>query len=127
MAKSPTVALRICVQLYVSCIIFTQTLFAQIQISRPDGQVITNSQIDSLTQKLIVNADVTGLCIGIINGNRVNYVKSYGYKNKSTNQLNDTATCFYAASLSKPIFAYLVMQLVDKGGISLDTPLYKYL
>ena len=73
------------------------------------------------------NAGVTGLCIGIINDNKVNCVKTYGYKNKPANQLNDTATCFYAASLSKPVFAYLVMQLVDKGVINLDTPLYKYL
>lgn len=107
--------------------IFAQTLFAQIQIIRPDGQVIMNSEIDRFTQKLMISAGVTGLCIGIVNDNRVSYVKSYGYKNKSTNQLNDAATCFYGASLSKPIFAYLVMQLVDKGVISLDTPLYKYL
>ena len=127
MAKSSTVALRLCGQLFISGIIFIQTLFAQIQTSRPDGQVIASPQIDSLTQKLMVNAGVTGLCVGIINDNRVSYVKSYGYKNKSTNQSNDTATCFYAASLSKPVFAYLVMQLVDKGIIGLDTPLYKYL
>ena len=42
-------------------------------------------------------------------------------------ELNDTATCFYAASLSKPLFTYLVMQLVDEGDIDLDKPLYIYL
>jgi CubicO group peptidase (beta-lactamase class C family) len=73
------------------------------------------------------NAEVTGLCLGIINDNKVAYVKSYGYRNKAENQLNDTATCFYAASLSKPLFAYLVMQLVDKGVINLDKPLFTYL
>ncbi|MEO7121228.1 MAG: serine hydrolase, partial [Ginsengibacter sp.] len=55
------------------------------------------------------------------------FVKSYGYRNKTKKLWNDTATCFYAASLSKPVFAYLVMQLVDKGLINLDTPVYKYL
>ncbi len=104
-----------------------QTLFAQVQILRPDGQLIRSSEIDSITIELMKNAGVTGLSIGIINGNNINYVKSYGYKNKPANQLNDTATCFYAASLSKPVFAYIVMQLVDKGIINLDTPLYKYL
>ncbi|HEV7620479.1 MAG TPA: serine hydrolase domain-containing protein, partial [Flavisolibacter sp.] len=41
--------------------------------------------------------------------------------------LNDTATCFYGASLSKSVFAFLVMQLVDEGKIDLDKPLYSYL
>jgi CubicO group peptidase (beta-lactamase class C family) len=107
--------------------LLAQALFAQMQVFKPHGQSLTNSSIDSLTPKLMANAGVTGMCIGIINDNKVSYVKSYGYKNKSANQLNDTATCFYAASLSKPLFAFLVMQLVDKGVINLDTPLYKYL
>lgn len=72
-------------------------------------------------------AEVTGLSLGIINDNKIAYVKSYGYKNKATGTLNDTATCFYAASLAKPLFAYLVMQLVDQGKIDLDKPISTYL
>ncbi len=59
--------------------------------------------------------------------NNISYIKSYGYKNKALNQLNDPNTCFYAASLAKPLFAYIVMQLVDEGKIDLDKPLYTYL
>ena len=75
----------------------------------------------------MVDAGVTGLCVGIVNDNKGAYIKSYGYENKVTDKWNDTATSFYAASLSKALFAYLTMQLVDKGVINLDTPLYKYL
>ena len=107
--------------------ITAQTIFAQRQILRPDGKLITTSAIDSDTQKLMDNAGVTGLSIGIINDNKVDLVKSFGYRNKAKNLRNDTATSFYAASLAKPVFAYLVMQLVDKGLINLDTPVYKYL
>jgi CubicO group peptidase (beta-lactamase class C family) len=35
-------------------------------------------------------------------------------------------TIFSAGSMSKPVFAYAVMQLCDKGVIGLDTPLTKY-
>ncbi len=104
-----------------------QPLFAQVQILRPDGQLITDSKIDSITQVLMHHAGVTGLSLGIVNNNKVHYVKGYGYSNKVAKLRNDTATSFYAASLAKPVFAHLVMQLTEKGIINLDTPLYKYL
>lgn len=96
-------------------------------IHRPDGSTITASAIDNIVKQLMDAGEVTGLSIGIINNNKPVYIKSYGYKNKALNLLNDTATNFYAASLAKPLFAYLVMQLADSGLIDLDKPLYTYL
>lgn len=109
-------------------ILFAYSAVAQqILISRPDGKTITTNSIDASVKKLMDTATVTGLSLGIINDNKVTYIKSYGYSNKAKNQLNDTATCLTAASLSKPLFAYLVMQFADKGVIDLDKPLYTYL
>jgi CubicO group peptidase (beta-lactamase class C family) len=107
-------------------IVFT-TVAQQKQISKPDGKLLHATTIDGIVKKLMDTAEVTGLCLGIVNDNTVSYVKSYGYKNKAKNEWNDTSTCFYAASLAKPLFAYLVMQLVDKVVIDLDKPLYTYL
>lgn len=39
--------------------------------------------------------------------------------------LNDESI-FQAASLSKPLFAYIVMRMVDNGEINLDTPICEY-
>ena len=39
----------------------------------------------------------------------------------------DTATIFEAASLSKPVFAYLVLRLADRGEFDLDRPLLEML
>lgn len=42
-----------------------------------------------------------------------------------TQPANDSSI-FQAASLSKPLFAYIVMKMVDKGEIDLDTPICQY-
>ncbi|HXB45376.1 MAG TPA: serine hydrolase domain-containing protein [Puia sp.] len=97
------------------------------QIKKPDGKTLSTVAIDNIVKKLMDTAEVTGLCLGVINENKIAYVNSYGYKNKATKMRNDTATCFYGASLAKPLFGYIVMQLVGKGVIDLDTPLYTYL
>lgn len=105
-----------------------QTAFSQQNaLVLPDGKQLSTTAIDTRVQHLMDTAGVTGLCIGIVQNNEVYYVKSYGYKNRTTGQRNDNSTSFSAASLSKPVFAYLVMQLVDEGIINLDKPLYEYL
>ncbi len=109
-------------------IIMSTVGFAQPkQIARPDGKTISSNDIETIVNKLLDTADITGLNISIINSNKFYYVKSFGFKNGATRQSNDTSSCFYAASLAKPLFAYIVMQLVDEGKIDLDKPLYTYL
>jgi CubicO group peptidase (beta-lactamase class C family) len=97
------------------------------QVRKIDGSSISTAQIDALMKRLMDTAEVTGVCIGIINDNKPVYVKTYGYKNKEKAEPIDTATVFYAASFSKSVFAFIVMHLVQDGKLDLDKPLYQYL
>ena len=109
-------------------IILTNPAFSQDkEIKRLDGSKIGAKEIDQIITKLMDTANVQGLSIGILNGNKIKFVKSYGYKNKKEKELLDTSTVLYAASLSKPVFAFLTLILVQENLLDLDKPLYKYL
>lgn len=97
------------------------------QIQRPDGQTISVRAINRIVKKLMDTADITGLQLSIINRNASVFVNSYGYRNVVLKKPNTTGTSFYAASLAKPLFGYIVMHLVDEKKIDLDKPLYQYL
>lgn len=61
----------------------------------------------------------------ISNGKKV-YHSSKGVTNIDTGTPLVEDSVFEAASLSKPLFAYFVLKLSDKGVLDLDTPLYQY-
>ena len=96
-------------------------------ILRPDGSRISISFIDRVVTRLIDTAAVTGLELSIVSNGKVAYTHGYGYRSRPQHLLNDTSTTFYGASLSKSLFAYLVMKLVDEKKIDLDKPIYQYL
>ena len=73
------------------------------------------------------SASVPGLSIAIIQANKLHYSQGYGLTKADSTQRVTPTTIFDAASLSKPVFAYAVLQMVDEGLLDLDKPLYEYL
>ena len=70
---------------------------------------------------------VPGASIAIIRNGKTVSLQAFGTKNAKTNDPVTTDTIFEAASLSKPVFAYGVLKLVDQGKLELDVPLTTYL
>lgn len=97
------------------------------KIERIDGSKIERGKLTEKIQSLMQSAHVTGLAISIFNDNEAVYQKAFGYENEDTKDTLSNNTIFYGASLSKVVFAHLIMQLVEKGKIDLDTPLQNYL
>ena len=77
--------------------------------------------------RLIRVADVPGLSMAVVQNGRVSWTGAFGTVNDSANTPLDTGTIFEAASLSKPVFAYIVLRLADRGEFDLDRPLFKTL
>jgi CubicO group peptidase (beta-lactamase class C family) len=84
------------------------------------------SSVDAAVHKVMANTGARGLALAIIDGGRVRYVQAYGVRNAQSDPLK-TDTIMYGASLTKTVFAYTVLQLVDEGKLALDTPLAAYL
>jgi CubicO group peptidase (beta-lactamase class C family) len=85
------------------------------------------ASLDTLVPALLKDGDVPGLSLAVVRGGRMFWHRSWGVKDAATGAPIDDETIFEAASLSKPVFAYAVMKLVDQGVIDLDTPIVRYL
>ena len=70
---------------------------------------------------------VPGLSIAVIRGGKTTWVHGFGVKEVTIGQPVTLDTVFEAASLSKPVFAYGVLKLVEQGKLGLDAPLTTYL
>ena len=82
---------------------------------------------DAGLPQLMNEALVPGASLAIIRGGRIAEVVSCGVRHSRSPLSVDENTVFDAASLSKPIFAQVVLQLVDQGKLTLDTLLVNQL
>ena len=92
-----------------------------------DKSKISFAELDTKIESLMKAANVQGLLISIFNNNEAVYKKTFGYKRIDTKEPIKTTTNIYGASLSKTVFAVMVMKLVEEGVLDLDKPLQSYL
>jgi len=110
----------------IICII-ANVAFAQ---KSPLRATLNNAAVTRLEQTiphLMTEADIPGLSIAVIRDSKVIWTRGFGVTNSETRARVNDNTVFEAASLTKPVFAYAVLKLVDNGKLDLDTPLVKYL
>ncbi len=82
--------------------------------------------LDAEVHKLMAQTNTKGLALGIVDKGRVTFVKAYGVRNENGDALQ-TDTIMYGASLTKSVFSYAVMQLMDQKKLDLDRPIASYL
>jgi CubicO group peptidase (beta-lactamase class C family) len=76
--------------------------------------------------RLMELAQVPGIGMGIVHEDRVAWQNHAGVMDATSKQPVTAGTIWPAASLSKPVFAYGVLSLVDEGKLDLDRPLNSY-
>ncbi|HEY4147464.1 MAG TPA: serine hydrolase domain-containing protein [Chitinophagaceae bacterium] len=121
----------------ILCIAILFTLFASFVpvkplpvpmiIKRLDGSIITPETLTREIGRLRDDAHIAGISVTVLNDNRVVYSHAFGYKNVPAEEPLTNSSSIYAASLSKAVFAVMVMKLVETHQLDLDKPLQQYL
>lgn len=96
-------------------------------IKKLDGTILPAPMLTKKIDELMKASNVQGMAISVFNKNRSVYKKVFGYKRIDIKDTMLTNTNMYGASLSKAVFAVLVMKLIEVGKITLDKPLHTYL
>jgi CubicO group peptidase (beta-lactamase class C family) len=84
------------------------------------------ADIDRRLPELMKSLHVPGVSLAFIRDARIAWSKSFGIRDVTSGAPVDEDTLFSAQSMSKPVFAYRVMKLVEQGVLELDAPLTKY-
>jgi CubicO group peptidase (beta-lactamase class C family) len=87
----------------------------------------TETQLGTDIPLLMQKAGVPGLSVAVIRSGKTVWTESFGVRNAETKKPVASDTMFNVGSLSKPVFAYGVLKLVDAGKLKLDEPLTSYL
>ena len=81
-------------------------------------------QIDEFVKIYMEYYDIPGVLLSVIYDGKIVHSNTYGYTNQFTEAPINSETIFEGASMTKPMFAFAVMRLVDQGLVDLDRPLY---
>jgi len=92
-------------------------------IRRLDGTTIAVTEAEVFARKTLDAAHVTGAQIAVLDRGQLVWSGAFGMRRLDPPLPMDRDTTTWAASITKSVFATYVMQLVERGEFSLDTPL----
>lgn len=78
--------------------------------------------VAAVARRAMAETHANGLAIAVIDHGRIASVEAFGKRNAKGDPLT-VDTVMYGASITKAVFGYLLMQLVDEGKVDLDRPI----
>lgn len=99
---------------------------AYVSKSQASASSEPSATIQDFVNQAVLKHQLPGAGLAYIENGQVAWEAGFGVKNVSTSDPVTPQTLFQAASLSKPLFAYVVLQLVDSGAVALDDFLVDY-
>src|SRR5690348_15512684 len=90
--------------------------------AEPSLTVEQRTALDSTLEDMRTKAHVPGLAVGIVDGGALVYSRGFGVRDLGSGAPVDTDTLFHVASISKTFTTAAVMQLIERGKLTLDDP-----
>jgi CubicO group peptidase (beta-lactamase class C family) len=97
------------------------------RVTRLDGRSLSSAEVERTVERLMRAGRVPGLALAILNKGEVVYLSGFGVARADTRTPLTDTTVMYAASFTKSMFAYMVMQLVEEKALDLDRSIARYL
>ena len=101
------------------CAIAACALASSLSIAAP---LPSTAALDAEAARAMAATGARGLAVAIVDDGRVHAVRAYGHRNDRGDPLQ-ADTIMYGASLTKAVFGYTVLRLVDAGVLDLDRPI----
>jgi len=92
------------------------------QVRRPEFAPVT-----ALLRQMVADGAVAGAVAGVQRDGRTLYLEAVGQRDITTGAPMSTDTLFRIYSMTKPVTAVAVMQLISEGRASLDAPVSQFL
>jgi CubicO group peptidase (beta-lactamase class C family) len=91
----------------------------------PDAQLAAD--VDAMVTRVMALDAVAGLSVAVVQGDRAVLTKGYGWADIERKRPVTENTVFYIASTTKAFTALNVLLLAERGTVSLDAPISRYL
>jgi N-acyl-D-amino-acid deacylase len=99
-------------------------IFFSLAFALPSIAQTSIQQVDRTVEAFLKRWNVPGASVAIVSNDRLMYAKGYGYANKKTRERVTPTHLFRIASLSKPITAVAILQLVEAEKLRLDDKVF---
>lgn len=103
-----------------------EQVFSQLDIVKPDYNELVR-ELDETVPLMMDNFKVPGVAIALVEGGEIRWTGFYGFADIEQEIPLNSEHIFRVGSISKPVLAWGVMNLVEKGQIDLEDPVEKYL
>jgi CubicO group peptidase (beta-lactamase class C family) len=96
-------------------------------IRRLDGSQISVQEAEEFARQTLAESHVTGAQLVIVERGKLVWSAAFGQRRRDPPLPMEKETTTWAASITKGVFATYVMQLAERGELSLDEPVAKLL
>ena len=114
---------RLAVRTLLLALLLAAPALAQQPVRLPEEKI---KKIEQLISAEMSRQSIAGLSVAVVTDNQLRWSAGYGFADLENFVPAKASTVYRLGSISKPVTAVAVMQLVERGLIDLDAPVQKY-